>query len=168
MSDLHLGISNFPLAGDIGRLQDYELFADFLESQCMNFPQVFLVLGNHGFHGISRATGLRLAAQLANEPRFHKRLKVLNRVRIGLGNDITILGCMLQSYVTLRCEQIVQAKIQDFRRIVDWTTVDHKDEDKRDLHWLKANIEQIRVSERHGTSRKIVVSCACSEGQLQT
>ncbi|RMZ86204.1 hypothetical protein DV737_g332, partial [Chaetothyriales sp. CBS 132003] len=74
-------------------LADYDLFADFLEAQCTNFRQVFLVLGNHEFYGISRANGLKLAAQLENEPRFNKRLRILNRTRIELAENITLLGC---------------------------------------------------------------------------
>lgn len=60
MSDLHLEVaqqydtfrvipraSYLILAGDIGRLADYEAFRDFLCFQCEQFAQVYLVLGNH-------------------------------------------------------------------------------------------------------------------------
>lgn len=39
------------LAGDIGRLQDYDGLAQFLATQCERFERVFFVLGNHEFYG---------------------------------------------------------------------------------------------------------------------
>jgi hypothetical protein len=42
------------LAGDIGQLVDYELYLDYLRSQCCLFTPVFLVLGNHESYGLSR------------------------------------------------------------------------------------------------------------------
>ena len=103
MSDLHLEFGsqcstfeipscapNLILAGDIGRLSDYDLFADFLETQCSNFQHVSLVLANHEFYGIGRRNGLKLAAQLVDEPRFRKRLKISNRTRIKLADDVTL------------------------------------------------------------------------------
>lgn len=171
MSDIHLEVGsqystfkipscapNLILAGDIGRLSDYDLFADFLESQCANFQQVFLVLGNHEFYGISRANGLKLAAQLEDEPRFNKRLRILNRTRIELAENITLLGCTLQSHITPGSQQIIQSKIQDFRRIVDWTITDHNNEHETDVKWLKANIEQIRANTPHCTHRIIIIT----------
>lgn len=170
MSDLHLEVGlqystfeipscapNLILAGDIGRLSNYDLFADFLEAQCTNFQQVFLVLGNHEFYGISRANGLKLAVQLENESRFNRRLRILNRTRIELAENVTLLGCTLQSFITPGCEQIVKSKIQDFRRIVDWTIADHNDEHKTDVKWLKASIEQIGAN-THGNHRIIVIT----------
>lgn len=81
MSDLHLEVgqqySNFEimpratniiLAGDIGRLADYEPFRGFLCSVCQKFGQVYLVLGNHEFFGVSRQEGLRLADKLQEDP----------------------------------------------------------------------------------------------------
>ncbi|KAI9754208.1 MAG: hypothetical protein M4579_004805 [Chaenotheca gracillima] len=74
MSDLHLevglqyGSFHIPykapylvLAGDIGRLVDYEAYLGFLRRQCGQFVRVFLVLGNHEFFGMSRAEGLQKA-----------------------------------------------------------------------------------------------------------
>lgn len=139
MSDLHLEVgqqdSRFNirpcapyliLAGDIGKLQDYDSLAQFLASQCNKFERVFLVFGNHEFYGDSRAQGLGRARQLQRDPRLRQRLSIPNRTRIELSDKITtILGCTLQSFISTNCEQIVVSKIQDFRRIADWTTAGH-------------------------------------------
>ena len=171
MSDIHLGVGsqystfnipfcapNLILAGDIGRLHDYDLFASFLETQCTNFQRTFLVLSNHKSYGTNRANGLKLAARLENESRFHQRLGILNRTRIELANDKTMLGCTLQSFITPEFEQIVQSKIQDFCRIGNWTTADHNNEHKTDVKWLKANTKQIRANASYGTHRIFVVT----------
>jgi Calcineurin-like phosphoesterase len=170
MSDLHLEIAeqyvNFKippvapcliLAGDIGRLQDYEPLAQFLEIQCANFERVLHVPGNHEFYGSTRERGLERAMHLQRDPRLRTRLTILSRSRVDLTDDLTILGCTLQSHITPACEQIVKSKIQDFRKIADWTTTDHNDEHRRDLAWLKAEVEEIRDSERDGNSGTIIV-----------
>lgn len=81
MSDLHLEVGQqyrrfyiipraprLISAGDIGRLVDYDPFRDFLQSVCEQFIQVFLVLGNHEFFGVSRQQGLDLAKRMQQEP----------------------------------------------------------------------------------------------------
>ena len=40
------------LAGDIGRLIDYDTYRGFLESQVARCRNVFLVLGKHEFYGL--------------------------------------------------------------------------------------------------------------------
>lgn len=129
-----------------------------LQLSAQTSSESFLFSGNHEFYGTSRSKGLELAAQLEKEPRFKERLRILNRTRIELANNVTILGCTLQSFITPECEQIVQSKIQDFRRIVDWTIADHNTEHEIDVKWLRANIEQIRTNASHDTHRIVVVT----------
>lgn len=80
MSDLHLEVGqqystfDFPptapyliLAGDIGRLIDYDKLLLFLTKQTSRFDAVFYVLGNHEFYGTSRSKGLELVSQSSNQ-----------------------------------------------------------------------------------------------------
>ncbi|KAI9813203.1 MAG: hypothetical protein M1832_006375 [Thelocarpon impressellum] len=171
MSDLHLELGqqyhkfDIPprapyliLAGDIGRLADYTPLRDFLFARCEQFTHVFLVLGNHEFFGVSRPEGLRLAEKLENEPRLKQKLSILNRRRVDLQGDapVTILGCTLQSHVPLEAQAVVEQKVNDFRRIVDWKVADHVAEHKMDSGWLRDEITAIRNGE-HGSKRRIVV-----------
>jgi len=77
LSDLHLEVGpqyhtfSIPasapyliLAGDIGRLVDYEHHLSFLSTHIAAFEKVFLVLGNHEFYGLSYAAGIKLARKL--------------------------------------------------------------------------------------------------------
>lgn len=162
MSDLHLEVGQqyatfhvsscapyLILAGDIGRLADYASYLDFLCSQCDKFFQVYLILGNHEFFGISRQEGLRLAGKLQHEPRLKGKLQVMNRERVDLEGraPVTILGCTLQSHVPPDAEEIVGQKINDFRRIVDWKVSDHVAEHAVDVGWLEKEIKAIRSNE---------------------
>ena len=74
LSDLHLEVGQqystytFPasapfllLAGDIGRLIDYDAYLGFLEAQVARYKKVFLVLGNHEFYGLDYRSGLDAA-----------------------------------------------------------------------------------------------------------
>ncbi|PGH05956.1 hypothetical protein AJ79_06645 [Helicocarpus griseus UAMH5409] len=148
LSDLHLEV-------DIGRLADYEAFRDFLRSQCEKFKQVYLVLGNHEFFGVSRQEGLCLASTLPQEPGLKGRLIVMNQKRVDL-QDVTLLGCTLQSHIPPEAKDIVRQKINDFLRIFDWTVENHNTEHANDVKWLADEISSIRMSES-GSKRKIVV-----------
>jgi predicted phosphodiesterase len=91
MSDLHLEVgqqyssfdvvphaSRLILAGDIGRLADYNAFRNFLASSCEKFEEVYLVLGNHEFFGVSHQEAVRLADKLQREPGMKGRLILMN------------------------------------------------------------------------------------------
>ncbi len=97
LSDLHLEVGDqyqsfqipvqapfLILAGDIGRLQDYDKYLSFITTQCARFRAVYLVLGNHEFYGISRSDGLARAHRLENDEKTLGRLKVFNRTRLDL------------------------------------------------------------------------------------
>lgn len=173
MSDLHLEVSNqyssfhipkaapyLILAGDIGRLVDYESYLDFLRSQCSQFTRVFLVLGNHEFYGLSRDEGLRRAEQLEQEPDLIGKLVVLNQTRITLDTlpGITILGCTLQSWIPPEAREIVEAKVHDFQRIKNWTVDSHVIEHTSDVDWLQKQIKLIRNEESTSNHRIVVIT----------
>src|SRR5687768_9237430 len=81
LSDAHLEVGqqytsySFPvsaplllLAGDIGRLIDYEGYLSFLQAQVARYRKVFLVLGNHEFYNLDYESGVKEARRLAAEP----------------------------------------------------------------------------------------------------
>ncbi|KAK2873519.1 hypothetical protein FQN49_002297 [Arthroderma sp. PD_2] len=174
LSDLHLEVgkqySSFQvpvaapyliLAGDIGQLRDYSDYLQFLSVQCRQFEQVYLVLGNHEFYGVSRQEGLRLAASLEQEPELQGKLSILNRTRVELPGfpNITLLGCTLQSRIPPESVQAVSGRVKDFYRIKDWSIGDHNAEHEKDAGWLAEQITSLRREETagRGGSRDIIV-----------
>ena len=92
LSDLHLEVNQqystfdipaaapyLVLAGDAGRLVDYDAYLDFLKRQTDQFRSVFLVLRNHEFYGTSFANGLERAKRLEDEPCLNGKLALLHR-----------------------------------------------------------------------------------------
>ncbi|OJJ95467.1 hypothetical protein ASPACDRAFT_126885 [Aspergillus aculeatus ATCC 16872] len=158
LSDLHLEINqqylsyeipacaeHLILAGDIGRLADYEHYRDFLQRQTDRFKVVLLILGNHEFYTGPYAAGLEKARQLEQEPSLNGRLIVLNQTRYDVpGSNVSVLGCTLWSKVPDESREIVQAKIQDFRKITGWTVDAHNAMHDADLAWLQEEIQSIR------------------------
>lgn len=130
LSDLHLEINeqylsfeipvcakNLILAGDVGRLVDYDNYRDFLRKQTDRFELVFLILGNHEFYHDTFAAGLQKTRQLEQEPSLNGRLILLHRGRYDIpGSRVTIFGCTLWSKVPDKAEDIVRSKIQDFKK----------------------------------------------------
>ena len=82
LSDLHLevcrqyasfevpktGAEYLILAGDIGRLIDYEPLLGFLEGLVSSYRRIFYVLGNHEFYTMTSEDGIREAERLERSP----------------------------------------------------------------------------------------------------
>lgn len=81
----------------------------------------------------------------------------MTQTRVDLEN-ITILGCTLQSYIPPEAEQIVRLKINDSRRIKDWTVAAHVAEHVKDVKWLTDEISSIRKEEADPTRKILVVT----------
>lgn len=162
LSDLHLELGqqysdfripvradSLVLAGDIGRLQDYQPFLEFLQIQCHNFQHVFLILGNHEFYGITREEGLQLAMKLTQESVLQGRLIWREHSRFDFFEEnVTLLGCTLHSHISQNSRDIVQSKVKDFSRILEWTVDKHNQCHQDDLNWLQNEINHIRNQER--------------------
>lgn len=141
MSDLHLEISqqyssfDIPvaaryliLAGDVGRLVDYDAYVTFLQKQTDRFELVFLVLGNHEFHGTSFSAGLEDAKCLERKPCLNGKLVLLHRAKYHIPNTrVMILGCTLWSSIPENAREVVNYKIQDFQKIEDWSVDRHNE-----------------------------------------
>ena len=115
LSDLHLEVghqylsftfppvaTNLILAGDIGRLAEYDDYLRFIQRQTGQFKRVFLVLGNHEFYGLSFHEGLEKARKLEQEPSLNGRLILLQNSRFDIpDSSVTVLGCTLWSRIPL-------------------------------------------------------------------
>ncbi|KAH6706201.1 ser/Thr protein phosphatase-like protein superfamily [Leptodontidium sp. MPI-SDFR-AT-0119] len=158
LSDLHLEVSQqyssfmipasalyLVLASDVGRLIDYESYLAFLAKQTAQFEQVFLVLGNHEFYGLSFLSGLDRARKLENEAGLNGKLVLLHQRRFNIPNfDIIILGCTLWSAVPEDAREVAQTKVKDFKKIEGWTVDNHNASHEADLTWLRHPDEPLR------------------------
>lgn len=149
---------NLILAGDIGLLSNYGAYLNFLHNQAARYDRVFLVLGNHGFYGLDLATALSTANKLEKEPCLEGKLSFLQQTRVDLPEAITTLGCTLWSDIPDEAKEIVGEKVNDFRRIENWTVDCHNDAHKSDLAWLRAELDNID----HGRSVLVVAHHAPS------
>ncbi|KAF2671107.1 putative calcineurin-like phosphoesterase [Microthyrium microscopicum] len=176
LSDLHLEVGNqytsfsFPvtapiliLAGDIGRLVDEDAMRAFFTVQIVRYEKVLWVLGNHEFYGLSHSKSLEIAMRLESE--FDGKLIVLYRRRFDLPEpNITVLGCTLWSQIPDEAKNVVRSKVNDFRRINDWTVGSHNAEHQKDLSWLK---EQVSKLQEESPQRRILIvthHAACTSG----
>lgn len=151
LSDLHLEVNQqytsfdvpvvskyLLLAGDIGRLADYDQYLRFLQRQTEKFELVFLVLGNHEFYGGSFESAFETARRLEQEPSLNGRLILLHQRRYDIPDShVTILGCTLWSDIPENSRDIVHYKIQD------WTVDEHNAAHKSDLNWLRNEVQSI-------------------------
>lgn len=157
MSDLHLEVGqqyqtfDFPvagrlliLAGDIGRLIDYEGYRTFLERQVGRFTKVCLVLGNHEFFGLSYEEGISKAKQLENEASLESKLVLLNQ---RVWNDETtgsiIMGCTLWSFIPDSAREIVESKISDYKKIDGWSVDKNNERHAEEAAWLASELQSL-------------------------
>ncbi|KAL2817969.1 Metallo-dependent phosphatase-like protein [Aspergillus cavernicola] len=171
LSDLHLEINqqylsfdipvcakHLILAGDVGRLVDYDNYRGFLQKQTDRFELVFLILGNHEFYNNTFASGLQKARQLEQEPCLNGRLVLLHQGRYDIpGSRVTVLGCTLWSKIPDEARAIVLSKIQDFKKIKDWTVDDHNGSHEADLAWLLSEMELIQSKNKTENKKRSIL-----------
>ena len=178
LSDLHLEVGQqyeqfhipakaptLVLAGDIGRLIDYDNYLGFLVKQTESFERVYLVLGNHEFYGMSFDEGIANARQLEKEPVLAGRLVLLHQKRWDdAASGITVLGCTLWSKIPPQSANVTAAKINDFKKIKQWTVEAHNARFTSDLAWLEKELREISSTQRAtptgsgaGTARSVLV-----------
>lgn len=159
LSDLHLEVgqqySTFEippsapylvLAGDIGRLQDYDSYLSFLARQSQRFEKVFLVLGNHEFYGLSFAAGLEQARKLEKEPILDSKIVLLHQKCLDVPNSaILILGCTLWSEVPDDARQ---------EKITNWSVPNHNAAYVAGMSWLKIQIADIQKAHKENLKGK--------------
>jgi hypothetical protein len=178
LSDLHLEVGQqystftFPatapfllLTGDIGRLIDYTAYRSFLESQVARYKKVFLVLGNHEFYGLDYQAGLAEARRLPQEPSLRNGLMLLNCARWDdPDSDLSILGCTLCSDIPQEAVAVVEAKVNDFKKINEWTAKQHNAIHFKEVFWLRENVRLITTAP--GKRRILVAThhAPCIEG----
>lgn len=180
MSDLHMEIGqqyssfDFPvkapylvLAGDIGRLIDYDGYLAFLRRQTARYERVLLVLGNHEFYGMTYAEGIQKARQLEQESSLEGKVTLLQQGRHDLNvwpestePGITILGCVLWSHIEAESVERIARAVNDFRQIQDWTPDAHNAAHATDLAWLQTELGRIREENKgsHNARHVVVVT----------
>lgn len=80
---------------------------------------------------------------------MNRRLVLLHQTAYDIpGSNITILGCTLWSRIPDTAEEIVRSKIQDFKKIQDWTTADRNVSHEVDLTWLLNEIKTIQQKQK--------------------
>ncbi|KAG4032151.1 hypothetical protein MFRU_007g00640 [Monilinia fructicola] len=164
LSDLHLEVSSqyytfdippsapyLILAGDIGRLVDYDAYLAFLAKQAAQFEKVFLVLGNHEFYGLSFPAALKEAQRLEKEAILNGKLVLCHQKHsvIEIGNSqIIVLGCTLWSKINDDARDAVEARVKDFKNIDSWSIDDHNAAHTADLEWLSNQVASIQTQNK--------------------
>jgi predicted phosphodiesterase len=180
LSDAHLEVGqqytsySFPvsaplllLAGDIGRLIDYEGYLSFLQAQVARYRKVFLVLGNHEFYNLDYESGVKEARRLAAEPSIAGDLVLLHQTCWDDDeSNLTILGCTLWSALPVESREIVELAVSDFKSIKDWTAEKHNDTHTAEVAWLREQVKQV-AGDKAGEPRQILVAthhAPCKDG----
>ncbi|KAF2464487.1 ser/Thr protein phosphatase superfamily [Lindgomyces ingoldianus] len=147
------------LAGNIGRLIDYESYLSFLIRRCNLYERVFFVLGSLEFHGLAIPDGLELARKLEQEDRLKGRLILLDKRRVDVPDtEISLLGCTLWSNIPEDAESAVLKKVPEFDKaqgIRDWSIKSHNAAYVTDLAWLLSEVK--RNTSSSTTTRTLVV-----------
>ena len=79
---------------------------------------------------------------------------LLDRTRVDLDATVTILGCTLWSHIPSAASEEVERRINDFKRIRQWTVKTHNAAHMADATWLDRECAKIRAEE---PDRRIIV-----------
>lgn len=159
------------LAGNIGRLIDYDSYLSFLIRRCNLHEKVFLVLGALEFEGIAWMDGLQLAHKMEKEPATRGKLEVLYETRSDVpGTNVTLLGCTLWSRIPDADVNAVLKKMPEFsptRGIQDWSVEKHNAEHKRDLKWLLDEVKNTKPVQAQGGGGSLPAPASTTAGPRQ-
>ncbi|EPE03293.1 ser thr protein phosphatase superfamily [Ophiostoma piceae UAMH 11346] len=177
VSDLHLevckqyttfavpatGAPYLILAGDIGRLVDYNLLLGFMASVVDAYQLVFYVLGNHEFYTLSYEQAIEQAQRLEKEPCLKGKLILLHKTRWDSsadedsGHRLTILGCTLWSKIAPEARTVVATRVKDYKNISEWSIDKHCSLHREEAVWLREQVAAIRQEDAGTDSPRTVV-----------
>ena len=140
------------LLGDIGQTCDTG-WRELIIRQLHNFDTVLLVLGNHEPY----QSDWQKARDCVKEIKEQKsstmpqgNLVLLDRTRVDLSDDLTVLGCTLHSAIDPQHEESVSFGLNDFYYIQGgWDTSKHTQTHKEDVAWLNEQVTSIEKSSPH-------------------
>lgn len=172
LSDLHLEVGQqyssyaFPatapyliLAGDIGRLIDYEGYLQFLTSQVHRYTRILLILGNHEFYELEYEQGIEEARRLVAEPALESKVTLLHRERWDdPESSLTVLGCTLWSALPPESRETVALMVSDFKKINGWTTEKHHQIHEEEVAWPRGQLRSLEVGAKHNPRRILVAT----------
>ena len=180
LSDLHLEVGQqyssytflasaplLLLAGDIGRLKDYDGYLHFLHAQATRYTKLFLVLGNHEFYDLEYEKGLALAQRLVAEHSLADKVVLLHRAQWDDPDScLTIIGCTLWSALPGDVHEVVAAKISDFKKIQQWTPKRHNQVHTEEAAWLRERVAIMQSVDNSSRRRLLVAThhAPCIEG----
>jgi hypothetical protein len=99
------------------------------------------------FYGIPRDQGLDKARDVAEQDRMKGKVIFLDRGSYEIPNsNVTLLGCTLWSNVPKSKAEIVGSRINDFKRICNWTVEARNLAHSADLGWLQDQVKAIHES----------------------
>lgn len=164
LSDLHLETHssydfsikqtapNLALLGDVGTIADDRLFT-FLEKQLKSYWNVVFILGNHEPYGTSwkaakdRVLAFSTKMQALRTSSTIGNFIFLDQGRWDVSESLTILGCTLFSNIQPGQTVEVGSRLNDFRRIQDWSVDNHNAAHQADLKWLNDQVKNISETE---------------------
>ena len=79
---------------------------------------------------------------------------LLDRVRLDLSDEVTILGCTLWSNIPSASVEAVGKGMNDFKQVRSWTVEDHNAEHAADVEWLTQQLNDIQAQE---PARRVIV-----------
>ena len=119
--------------------------------QLKQFRLVFFIPGNHEAYESNWPSTLEILRAFEQDALKNSSLGefvLLDRKSFQLpGTNTTILGCSLFSHIPPESEMRVSLGLNDFFQTSDWDVNMHNEVHKRDLAWLKAQVEELAQSD---------------------
>lgn len=140
------------LAGDIGcPVSAKSQYKRFLDQVSKDFEMVFITSGNHEFH-LSSFAETRIT--INNIIKEYINIIFLDKNRIDIDDNTTILGCTLWSHITENQRPFIKSSMADFSNIADFSIEKYNEIHQEEVSWLEKEIEFIKHNEPH---RKIII-----------
>ncbi|KAL6790872.1 hypothetical protein J3E68DRAFT_411546 [Trichoderma sp. SZMC 28012] len=99
-----------------------------------------------------------MAQCLSEEPSLKDSIILLNKFRWDdPDSNLTILGCTLWSAIPEEAATMIETKINDFKKIIGWTTLKHNQIHTEEAEWLRKEVAQLATQDQNN-SRQVVIA----------
>ena len=152
------------VAGDIGKPFKPHYRA-FLKQMVDSYKKVFFVLGNHEFYHSFYDDTIKQVQSVVDEINSNfesQKLYFLNRSRIDIDPNLTIIGCTLWSDISAGSIPFAKQLMNDFSLIHDFTTKRYLELHFAERKWLEEALAELKKEndEQHKKQhqqRKVIV-----------
>lgn len=142
------------ISGNVGRVQNFSTYRDFMTSLCSGFKSVYLIPGILEFYSSTETLDFILT-QLRTLENSIPNLRVLYNEKVNLSDTVQLYGATLWSYIPENCRTKILPILTgtELQANATWLNM---------MHFQAVFELEFALSEARASGKKVIVATACA------